>query len=196
MCVLSWSVVSSSLQPHGLQPARLLCPWNFPGKDTGVGCHSLLQGIFPTQGSNPSLLHLPALAGGFFTTESPGKPESKQIIAEGSFRYDTQLSFRPSMQSTLVLDSSSCLKYTVCFYNFQPLHKMVPLLGKTFLLLFSWIAQSILKTQLHFFSSFPDFPKQADQSHLQVPHSIRLVTVRTLTTRDCCFLSIYAHLSE
>ena len=36
---------------------RLLCPWNFPGKNTGVGCHSLLQGIFPTQGSNPSLLH-------------------------------------------------------------------------------------------------------------------------------------------
>ena len=60
----------------------------------------------------------------------------------------------------------------------------------SFLLLFSWIAQSILKTQLHFFSSFPDFPKQADQSHLRVPHSIRLITVRTLTTRDCCF-SIY-----
>ena len=35
----------------------LLCPWSFPGKDTGVGCHSLLQGIFPTQGSNPGLLH-------------------------------------------------------------------------------------------------------------------------------------------
>ena len=51
------SVVSNSLQPHGLWPARLLCPWNFPGKNTGVGCHSLLQGIFPTQGSNPGLLH-------------------------------------------------------------------------------------------------------------------------------------------
>ena len=35
----------------------LLCPWNFPGENTGVGCHSLLQGIFPTQVSNPSLLH-------------------------------------------------------------------------------------------------------------------------------------------
>ena len=33
------------------------CPWNFPGKNNGVGCHSLLQGIFPTQGSNPGLLH-------------------------------------------------------------------------------------------------------------------------------------------
>ena len=40
------------LQPHGLQPTRLLCPWDFPGKHTGVGCHFLLQGIFPTKGSN------------------------------------------------------------------------------------------------------------------------------------------------
>jgi len=36
----------------------LLCPWDSPGKNTGVGCHSLPQGIFPTQGSNPSLLCL------------------------------------------------------------------------------------------------------------------------------------------
>ena len=39
------------------KPTRLLCPWNFPGKSTGVGCHFLVQGIFPTQGSNPGLLH-------------------------------------------------------------------------------------------------------------------------------------------
>ena len=37
---------------------RLLCPWNFAGKNTGVGCHFFLQGIFPTQGSNSSLLGL------------------------------------------------------------------------------------------------------------------------------------------
>ena len=47
-CVLSHSVVSDSLRPFGLQPARLLCPWDSPGKNTGVGCHFLLQGIFPT----------------------------------------------------------------------------------------------------------------------------------------------------
>ena len=46
------------LRPHGLWLARLLCPWDFPGKNTGVGCHFLLQGIFPTQGSNPHLLRL------------------------------------------------------------------------------------------------------------------------------------------
>ena len=45
------------LQVRGLQPARLLCPWDFPGKNTGVGCHFLLQGIFPTQRSNTGLLH-------------------------------------------------------------------------------------------------------------------------------------------
>ena len=54
---VSHSVVSDSLQPHGLWPSRLLCPWDSPGKDTGVGCHSLLQWIFPTQGSNLGLLH-------------------------------------------------------------------------------------------------------------------------------------------
>ena len=50
-------VGSSSLQPHGLWPARLLCLWSSPGKNTGVGCHSFLQWIFPTQGSNLGLLH-------------------------------------------------------------------------------------------------------------------------------------------
>ena len=44
-----------TLLPHGLQPARLLCPWHFQGKNTGVSCHFLLQGIFQTQGLNPGL---------------------------------------------------------------------------------------------------------------------------------------------
>ena len=50
--------MSDSLQPHGLKPTRLLCPWDSPGKNTGGGCHFLLQGIFLTQGSNPCLLYL------------------------------------------------------------------------------------------------------------------------------------------
>ena len=48
----SCSVVSDSLQPHGLYS-----PWNSPGQNTRVGSLSLLQGIFPTQGSNPGLPH-------------------------------------------------------------------------------------------------------------------------------------------
>ena len=52
------SVMSSSLWPCGLQPIRLLCPQNSPGENTEVGSHSLLQGIFSTQRSNPRLLLL------------------------------------------------------------------------------------------------------------------------------------------
>ena len=49
-------IVSDSLQPHGLQPSRVLCLWNSPGKSTGEGIHSLLQEIFLTQGLNAGLL--------------------------------------------------------------------------------------------------------------------------------------------
>ena len=66
----SRSVMSDSSQPHGLEPIRLLCPWNFPGKSTGVVCHVLLQGIFLTQGSNPGLLHCRQM----LPCEPPGKP--------------------------------------------------------------------------------------------------------------------------
>ena len=59
------SVVSDSLQ-YGLEITMLLCPWNFPGENTGLGCHFLLQGIFLTQGLNLCLLRLCALAGTFF----------------------------------------------------------------------------------------------------------------------------------
>ena len=52
------SVVSDSLRPHGLQPARLLCPWDFSGRNIGASCRFPLQGIFSTQGSNPHLLCL------------------------------------------------------------------------------------------------------------------------------------------
>ena len=45
-----------TVRPHRWQPTRLLCLWGSPGKNTRVGCHFLLQGIFPTQGSNPGLL--------------------------------------------------------------------------------------------------------------------------------------------
>ena len=48
-----------TLRPRGLQPARLLCAWDSLGRNTGAGCHSLLQGVFLTQGSNLHLLHLP-----------------------------------------------------------------------------------------------------------------------------------------
>ena len=49
--------MSNSLKPYGLQASRLLCPWNSPGKNSGVGSHFLLLEIFQTQGLNPNLLH-------------------------------------------------------------------------------------------------------------------------------------------
>ena len=55
--MLSCSVMPDSLRLHGLQLARLLCPWNSLGNNTGVGSHSLLYGIFPTQGLNPGTSH-------------------------------------------------------------------------------------------------------------------------------------------
>ena len=51
------SVMSDSLRSHGLQPTRLFCPWNSPGKNTGMGCHAFHQGIFLTQRANLYLLH-------------------------------------------------------------------------------------------------------------------------------------------
>ena len=56
-----------------LWPARLLCPWDSPGKNTGVGCHSLLQRIFPTQESNLHLLYLLHWQAGFLLLALPRK---------------------------------------------------------------------------------------------------------------------------
>ena len=57
VCIVA-SVMSDSVQPHGLYPTRLLCPRTPPGKSPGAGCHALLQGTFPTEGPNPCLLQL------------------------------------------------------------------------------------------------------------------------------------------
>ena len=66
----SGSVMSKFFPPHGLLPTRLFCPWDFLGKDAGVGRHFLLQGIFwPKDQTQVS-----SFAGRFFTTEPPGKP--------------------------------------------------------------------------------------------------------------------------
>ena len=58
---------------YGLKPARLLCRWDSPGKNTRVGCHALLQRIFPAQGLNPSLLHLLCLQAGSLPLAPAGK---------------------------------------------------------------------------------------------------------------------------
>ena len=70
-CVLSRSQVQLFATHHVLQPARLLCLWDFPGKDTGVGCHFLLQEVFLTQGSKPGLLHYRGIIYHLSHRESP-----------------------------------------------------------------------------------------------------------------------------
>ena len=59
---------------HELEPARLLCPWNFPGKNTGAGCHFLLQGIFPPPGLKQGLLHCMQM---LYHLNHQGRPTSK-----------------------------------------------------------------------------------------------------------------------
>ena len=59
-CCLVTKSCPTLLQSHELRPTRLLCPWDFQGKNTRVGCHFLLQGLFLTQGSKLCLLHCQA----------------------------------------------------------------------------------------------------------------------------------------
>ena len=80
--------MSDSLRPHGLQPTRLLCPWDSPGKNTGVGCQLFLQGIFPTQGLNPRLLQCQADS---LSSEPPGKPHTYVSIIKKQDYYQTLL---------------------------------------------------------------------------------------------------------
>ena len=97
-CMLSHSVMSDSLQLHGQWPTRLLCPRSFPGNNNVMSWDFLLQGIFPTQGLNPSLLS-PALTGRFFTTEPPGKYDWYRFICFSWHPRDLQFSSVQSLSN-------------------------------------------------------------------------------------------------
>ena len=77
-CAKSLQLCPISLQLYGLQPARLLYPLDSPGKNTGVGCHSLLQGIFLTQGSKLGLLCFLPWQAGSLPASPPGKPKDSR----------------------------------------------------------------------------------------------------------------------
>ena len=74
--------MSDSLWPRGLQPARLLCPWDSPGKSTGVGCHALPD--LPDPGIEPRSLMSRPLAGGSLTTSSTWRRHRAAIKDPGS----------------------------------------------------------------------------------------------------------------
>ena len=73
--------MSDILQPCGLQPAKLLCPWDFPGKNTGMGCHFLLRRILSTQESNPHLLCVLHWQTGYLTLSYLGSPNTGTTTA-------------------------------------------------------------------------------------------------------------------
>ena len=70
--------MSDSVQSHGLWPTRLLCSWNFPGKNTGVAFPA--PGNLPDTEIDPASPAYPALAGRFFTTEPAGKPHKSPSL--------------------------------------------------------------------------------------------------------------------
>ena len=75
-----------TLRPPGLQPPRLLSTWGPPGKNTGVGCHALLQGIFLTQGSNLSLLGLQNWQAGSLPLAPPEDMTQAAIIPRNGLK--------------------------------------------------------------------------------------------------------------
>ena len=77
----SWSVGSHSLWPHGLYS-----PWNSLGQNTGMDSLSILQGVFPTQGSNPGLPHFRQIVYQLSHQGRPGKPQVKRDILEKETR--------------------------------------------------------------------------------------------------------------
>ena len=104
------SVMSDSLQPFGLQPTRLLCPWDSPSKDTGVGCQAHPQRIFPNQESNPGFLCLLHWQMGSLPLAPLGKP-----ICMYTYMYFYFL------QLSLILKTPSGI--SVISFNYTPILK-------------------------------------------------------------------------
>ena len=126
---VSHSVLSNSLWCHGLEHASHLCPLNSPGKKTGVGSHSFLQGIFSTQGSNPGLLDCIRFFPIWATREDPWKTiccygcwsvtESYLTLQPHELQRARLLC--PSLSSWVCLNSSPMSLYTI-----QPSHPLSP----------------------------------------------------------------------
>ena len=91
------SSMSDSLRPHGLESTRLLCPWDFPGKNIRAGCHFLLQGIFPgRQQSGEAGMGETALL--FRYTPQRVYSESKQFRKQAIFLLCSQSPLRSGRQ--------------------------------------------------------------------------------------------------
>ena len=118
VCVcVSCSVVSNSVQPHRLQPTRLLCSCDSPGKNIGVNCDAHVQGIFPIQGSNPGLLPCRRILGSLshnmgFPGGSVDKVSACKTGDTGGCKFDPQVGkspWRRAWQPTAVFLPGECL---------------------------------------------------------------------------------------
>ena len=90
VCVYMSLVLIDSATPQ-IAATSFLCSWVFPGNNTGVGCHFLLQGI------NPMSLMSPALVGGFFTTAPHGKPSTSHVIFKGKDNKSQRSKFKSQL---------------------------------------------------------------------------------------------------
>ena len=114
------SVVSNSLQPHGLYPARPLCPWDFSGKNARVDCHALLQGIFWIQESNSSLLLLLLCRSILYLLSHQGSLDLKvqfnsaQFVSDSLWPHGLQHTRSPCPSPTPGTCSNACLLSQWC----------------------------------------------------------------------------------
>ena len=121
-CVLSCSVMSNSVWSHGLEFSRLFCSWNFPGKNTEVGNHFFLQGIFLTQGSNPCLLCLLHWQTISLPLAPPEKPQGHFTATKSS---DVFISLLSSLHflGNLMWKFEGCCKHWMFLGGFQKRRK-------------------------------------------------------------------------
>ena len=107
------------LRPHGLQPTRFLCPWDSPGKNTGVSCHFPLQEIFPTKDSSRvSCMHTNSLP-----TEPPEKPQTVLFLIFQVMKLNHRENKRLCLGHTTADVNSGVVKfihYAVIPFSFVP----------------------------------------------------------------------------
>ena len=107
--------------PWIAQPSRPLCPWDCPGKNTGGGCHFLFQGIFPTQGLNPSLLYCRRIVYHWATWEPHHQhwfPNVYKLASDGKdFRLTEATELQPDQSKTFYMSLVAILPITLLSFS-------------------------------------------------------------------------------
>ena len=174
-----------SLQPHGLYS-----PWNFPGQNTGVGSLSLLQGIFPTQGSNPGLLHCRRI---LYQLSHKGSPEwawenpTSSIILKFHGRIWAPFSFHRSF----FMDPKRSLYSTPWWLVSEPVH----LIG------FYWFEENndrkgrnIKENKKRGFAPYPNLSQISEATLVQRPllvltlQTLEIENIQQIENENKCFI--------